>query len=168
MTRIRAPRPVVLFPLVLLFAAFVLAVSLAAPSQAWDDTTAAPGKLALNLRKRVETRPGSGRHHAIAESVAWDASKTAVVICDMWDKHWCAGATKRVGEMAPRMNEVVSQARKLGALIIHCPSDTLDFYKDTPARQLAQSAPPVETKRPLERWCRIDPAREGNLPIDDS
>jgi type 1 glutamine amidotransferase/nicotinamidase-related amidase len=66
------------------------------------------------------------------------------------------------------MNEVVAKARQQGALIIHCPSDTLDFYKDTPARLVAQQAPVIETKRPLERWCRIDPDREGKLPIDDS
>ena len=165
---IRAPRSVVLLPVGILFAAFLLAVGFDDPTLAQEKAAATPGKFALNVRRRVETKPGSGRYHAITENVTWDASKTAVVICDMWDKHWCAGATKRVGEMAPRMNEVVSQARKLGALVIHCPSDTLDFYKDTPARQLAQSAPPAETKRPLERWCRLDPGREGSLPIDDS
>jgi type 1 glutamine amidotransferase/nicotinamidase-related amidase len=136
--------------------------------QAKDEPSAAPGKLVLHPRQRVETKAGSGRYHAVTDQVTWDARKTAIVICDMWDKHWCAGATKRVGEMAPRMNEVVAKARGLGALVIHCPSDTLDFYKDTPGRLLAQSAPAVETKRPLERWCRLDPDREGKLPIDDS
>jgi type 1 glutamine amidotransferase/nicotinamidase-related amidase len=136
--------------------------------EAKDDPASGPGQLVLHSRKRVETKAGSGRYHAITETVTWDAKKTAIVICDMWDKHWCAGATQRVGEMAPRMNEVVAKARGLGALIIHCPSDTLDFYKDTPGRLLAQSAPAVETKRPLERWCRLDPDREGKLPIDDS
>ncbi|HEY2252125.1 MAG TPA: protein-signal peptide and transmembrane prediction [Planctomycetaceae bacterium] len=167
MTHVRAPRPVCLLPLLFLSGALLLPADNSRIAQAGDDA-AANGKLNLNVRRRVETKPGSGRYHAITDSVEWDAKKTAVVICDMWDKHWCAGATKRVGEMAPRMNEVVSHARKQGALVIHCPSDTLDFYKDTPARQLAQAAPAVETKRPLERWCRIDPAREGNLPIDDS
>ena len=124
--------------------------------------------LTLTLRKRIETKPGSGRWHATTEKAAWDSRKTAIVICDMWDKHWCAGATKRVAEMAPRMNEVVSKARRQGVLIIHCPSDTMDFYKDTSERLLAQKAPAAETKRPLERWCRLDPDREGKLPIDDS
>jgi nicotinamidase-related amidase/type 1 glutamine amidotransferase len=137
-------------------------------SQAKDEAVASPGKFVLNARRRVETKPESGRYHAITEHVEWDPKKTAVVICDMWDKHWCAGATRRVGEMAPRMNEVVAKARAAGALIIHCPSDTLDYYKDTPQRKLAQTATVVETKRPLERWCRIDPDREGKLPIDDS
>ncbi|MBS0265038.1 MAG: isochorismatase family protein [Planctomycetes bacterium] len=122
----------------------------------------------LQIRKRVETSAGSKRYHAITEEVSWDPRRTAVVICDMWDKHWCAGATKRVGEMAARMNAVVAKARSQGALIIHCPSDTLDFYKDTPQRRLAQMAPAVETKRPLERWCRIDPTHESPLPIDDT
>src|SRR5215469_12791159 len=87
-------------------------------------------KLDLLLRTRVETEKNSGRYHALTRQVQWDAAKTAVVICDMWDKHWCPGASARVAEMAPRMNEVVAAARKRGALIIHCPSDTMDYYKD--------------------------------------
>lgn len=98
----------------------------------------------------------------------WDAQKTAIVVCDMWDKHWCGNSTRRVAEMAPRMNEVLKLARDRGVLIIHCPSETMDFYKDHPGRKLAQSAPPVEAKVPLQRWCRIDSAREPALPIDDS
>lgn len=124
--------------------------------------------LTLHPRKRIETKPGSGRYHTISEAVTWDPKKTALVICDMWDKHWCAGATRRVGEMAPRMNDLVNAARTKGVLIIHCPSGTLDFYSGTPQRKLAQSAPPVDVKRPLERWCYLDKEREGALPIDDS
>lgn len=125
-------------------------------------------KLSLNARTRFETSPGSGRYHALPRKLDWDARKTAIVVCDMWDKHWCPGATARVGEMAPRMNEVLKAARKKGLLIIHCPSDTMDFYKDTPQRKLAQQAPKVDAKVPLERWCRLDPKHEAPLPIDDS
>lgn len=125
-------------------------------------------KLTLHPRQRTETSPGSGRYHATMGTVEWEPTKTAIVICDMWDKHWCPEATRRVGEMAPRMNDFVKVARDKGVLVIHCPSDTLDFYKDTPQRKLAQSAPAAETKRPLERWCYIDKDREGKLPIDDS
>jgi len=170
MNRCRLSRSTSLLSLAVLPAALLYTCGFAASSQAKDEPAASPAstKFILHARKRVETKPGSGRYHAITETVEWDPKATAVVICDMWDKHWCAGATKRVGEMAPRMNEVVARARKQGALIIHCPSDTLEFYKDTPARLLAQQAPAVETKRPLERWCKIDPDREGKLPIDDS
>ena len=122
----------------------------------------------LNTRSRTETAAGSGRYHTLTKAESWDGAKTAVVVCDMWDKHWCDGATGRVGEMAPRMNELIVAARKLGALIIHCPSDTMAFYKDAPGRKLATSAPKTEPKVPLERWCKLDPAKEGKLPIDDS
>ena len=61
----------------------------------------------------------------------------------MWDKHWCAGATKRVGEMAPRMNDFVVAVRQRGALIIHAPSDTMNYYKTWPQYALAQSGSPL-------------------------
>lgn len=98
----------------------------------------------------------------------WDASQTAVVICDMWDKHWCARATKRVGEIAPRINEMIKVVRSKGGLIVHAPSDTMDFYKDSAARKLAQSAPMVKPPTPSKGWCSLDPAIEGKLPIDDA
>jgi len=134
------------------------------------DQPAAPGdgNLVLHLRSRVETDKGSGRYHVQTATVVWDAKKTALVVCDMWDKHWCPSATQRVAEMAPRMNEVLKAARKQGVLIIHCPSDTMDFYKDTPQRKLAQQAPRVDTRVPLQRSCRLDPKREPPLPIDDA
>lgn len=133
--------------------------------------TAAPkteNTFVLPLRTRIETAPGTGRYHTLTRQAEWDAAKTAVVICDMWDKHSCPGATARVAEMAPRMNAVVVEARKRGALIIHCPSGTMDFYKNTPQRKLAQDAPKVEPRVPLQRWCRLDPKKEPPLPIDDS
>lgn len=102
------------------------------------------------------------------KQVRWDAKKTAIVVCDMWNEHWCKGATERVAEMAPRMNEVLKKARAAGVLIIHAPSETMKFYEGTPMRKLAQAAPVVEPVVPLERWCRLDPSREGPLPIDDS
>lgn len=125
-------------------------------------------QLTLHVRKRIETKPGSGRYHTLTETVTWKPAQTALVICDMWDKHWCENSTRRVAEMAPRMNDVVVAARKKGVLIIHCPSDTMDFYKDAPQRKLAQAAPTVTTKIPLERSCRLVPEKEGKLPIDDS
>jgi nicotinamidase-related amidase len=108
------------------------------------------------------------RRQAVIEPAQWDPGKTAVVICDMWDKHWCIAASDRVAEMAPRMNDVITALRDRGALIIHCPSDTMKYYADHPGRKLAQAAPKVETKVPLLRWCKIDPDKEGPLPVDDS
>ncbi len=101
-------------------------------------------------------------------AVTIPAEKTAIVICDMWDRHWCEGATRRVGEMAPRMNEVIKVARQKGAFIIHCPSDTMKHYADTPQRKRAQAAPKAEPRVPLKNWCHLDPTKEAPLPIDDS
>ena len=139
-------------------AALLLLLALPAP---------AAGPLTLTTRSRVEKVKGGGEWEAVEKSVVWEPRKTALVICDMWDKHWCEGATRRVAEMAPRLNQVVQKARAQGVFIIHCPSDTMKFYAGTPARRLAQAAPKVEPKVPLQRWCSLDPAREAPLPIDD-
>ena len=71
------------------------------------------------------------------ERVTWNSKKTALIICDMWDDHWCKSASRRVGEMAPALNYTVKAARMQGIFIIHAPSSVVDFYKDTPQRNLA-------------------------------
>jgi len=124
--------------------------------------------LVLTLRRLVETEKGSGQSQVSEKAVQWEPAGTAVVICDMWDKHWCKGASARVAEMAPRMNQTVSELRKRGVLIIHCPSETMKFYEGTPGRKLAQSAPHADTKTPLQGWCSLDSVKEPALPIDDS
>ena len=129
---------------------------------------AADSPLKLHLR----TRDGGA---ARAETASWDPAKTALIICDMWDDHWCKSAARRVGEMAGPLNETVKAARARGIFIIHSPSTCTDFYKDTPQRRRAQAAPFAPTPLPLvttERWGTawywIDGKREGVLPIDDS
>ncbi|MBE0697496.1 MAG: isochorismatase family protein [Anaerolineaceae bacterium] len=88
------------------------------------------------------------------------AGKTAVLLCDIWDNHWSRGAVDRLTEMLPRMNEVVALARQKGAKIIHAPSETLEFYTDSPARARMLAIPKI--KPPRNR--RILKPR---LPIDD-
>lgn len=124
--------------------------------------------LQLKLRRLVETEPGRDQWKVVETTAEWEPAGTAVVICDMWDKHSCKGAAARVGEMAPRMNRLVSELRKRGVFIIHCPSETMKFYEGTPGRKLAQSAPKAVPKVPLKGWSPLDPARESPLPIDDS
>ena len=137
---------------------------LAGSTFAADQTT----KLKLNHRTRVETVAGSGRYHAVTTPVEWEASRTAIVICDMWNDHYCRNSARRVSEMAPRMNEVIRAARRKGVLIIHSPSGCMDRYADTPQRKLAQQAPQVETKVPLKGWCYLDEKNESQLPVADS
>jgi nicotinamidase-related amidase len=124
--------------------------------------------LPLNLRRLVPTNAQRGQWEQVTNAASWESSATAVVICDMWDKHWCKGATARVAEMAPRMNQVITELRKRGVLIIHCPSETMKFYEGTPGRKLAQAAPSAAVKTPLQGWCSLDSVKEPALPIDDS
>lgn len=146
----------------------ILQAALALGLGAAEPAGAAFAPLVWHARARVEKEKGSGRFEIVSRELRWNPRETAVVVCDMWDQHWCAGATRRVADLAPRMNETIQAARRRGMLILHCPSDTMEFYKETPQRKLAQQAPAVETKVPLQRWCRLDPEREPALPIDDS
>ena len=88
-------------------------------------------------------------------------AETALVLCDVWDKHWCRGANERLAKLLPRMNEAVRTARNNGMLIVHAPSDTMDFYKDSPARQRVLDAPKAA---PPEDLPHDDPPQ----PIDAS
>ena len=133
--------------------------------------------LVLPTRSRVVLKLNGGEvsEEVTERLVEWNPQQTALVICDMWDNHWCKGAARRVEELAGPMNKVVQEARKRGVLIIHAPSTTVDFYKETPQRKRAQAAKFAKTPQPLstvERWgtawCYPDPKREPALPIDDT
>jgi nicotinamidase-related amidase/type 1 glutamine amidotransferase len=135
-----------------------------------DSAKAAPGKFSFVLRKRIETKPGSGRFHVVKERAEWDAKKTAIIVCDMWDLHHCLNATRRGGELAPRMNQVLVEARKRGALIIHAPSSCMSTYRDHPARLRAIRTPRSKSlPKGIADWCNRIPAEEkGKYPIDQS
>ena len=98
-----------------------------------------PGQLIkVSTQKRIPSELDKGAFIMVNEIQEWQSHETAIIICDMWDKHWCSGATNRVAEMAPAMNEVISMARKRGVLIVHAPSDCMDYYSDHPARKLGR------------------------------
>jgi nicotinamidase-related amidase/type 1 glutamine amidotransferase len=131
-------------------------------------STASAEPLRLLARERAESSKGRGDWKISEKEATLDPAKTAVVICDMWDKHGCKGASELVAEMAPRMHEVITKARQMGLFIIHAPSDTMQHYEGWPQRKLAQMAPPALSPSPLKNWRNLDPAVEDPLPIDDS
>jgi nicotinamidase-related amidase len=144
---------------------FVLMI-MAGPMMKADEET-----LALTLRSRSKEKADT----VTETKVNWEAGKTALIICDMWDDHWCRSAARRVGELAGPMNEMVKVARDKGVFIIHAPSSVVSFYDETPQRKLARRAPFAPTPVPLStkerwgtNWCWPDPEFEGVLPIDDS
>jgi nicotinamidase-related amidase len=156
--------PVQRFPLLVLVAA--IGLMNAYPVMGAD--------LELTLRARTAP-PGMRAVAATEKKVDWDPKATAIIVCDMWDQHWCKSAERRVGELAGPMNDMLKAARAKGVFIIHSPSTCTAFYKDSPQRRRAQAAPFAKTPVPLattERWGTCwnwpDSKREGVLPIDDS
>ena len=125
---------------------------------------AVPGKLAIDWRRRV--REGNG-FRVVEETVEWNASETAIIICDMWADHPCKLAAMRAARMAPRMNEVVSWARDQGVAIIHAPSSGVKYYADTPYRQRMKDARSTKPPVPIQSWCYHNKEHEGPWPIVD-
>jgi nicotinamidase-related amidase len=137
--------------LVLLASAMTLLVSSAADSP----------DVRLKLRTRVEIYRGSGDWREAPVEERFSPSTSALILCDMWDNHWCQGAAGRVAILARRMAPVVDLARSRGVLIIHAPSDTMKYYTQAPQRLSILAIPTVQPPAPL---ALADPP----LPIDDS
>lgn len=119
--------------------------------------------LKLNLKTQILDWD-AGKHsywREVVEAADWEVAKAAILLCDVWDKHWCRGATERVDEMVPRMDEVVKAARGAGVQIVHAPSGTMEFYAETAGRKRVLEAPQIEPPDELERE---DPPQ----PVDSS
>jgi len=145
----------------------LLGISLMTGGVRADD---APNGIAFMLRSRVETSPGSGRHHIVTESESWNPAHTALIVCDVWDLHHSLNAVRREEEFAPRLNDVVKEARRRGVTIIHAPSSCMDSYTDHPARQRAIDTPlSMNLPTDIQDWCSRIPAEEqGTYPLDQS
>ncbi len=115
----------------------------------------------LMLRRRLLGTDDGGRTvwHRREDWQLWEPDRTALLLCDVWDAHWCRGAVERLDGLLPRMEQTVQGARSKGVHIIHAPSDTMEFYVDSPARQRALDVPRIEPPIPIEH---MDPP----LPID--
>jgi lysophospholipase L1-like esterase/nicotinamidase-related amidase len=127
---------------------------------------AASGLAATPIPLTLQSRSPAGAAVLVKES--WQPSRTALIVCDMWDLHHCRNAVIREGEMAPRLNAVLEKARSQGVLIIHAPSSCMKAYEGTPARQRAQSAPTAaHVPEKIGEWCKQIPAEEMAVyPLD--
>lgn len=140
-------------------------VAIGAEEERTRTIPATPGLLAINWRRREKDGDG---FRVIEETVEWNASETAIIICDMWADHPCKLAAMRVARMAPRMNEVISLARDQGVAIIHAPSSGVKYYEDTPYRERMKNAKPVKPPAPIQGWCYLNEDHEGPWPIIDN
>src|SRR5437879_2541140 len=119
--------------------------------------------ITLNLRRQA-LRPDAhnrSRWHIETSRETFPTAQTGLVLCDVWDKHWCRGANERLAELLPRMDRVVTTLRAKGVQIIHAPSETMDFYTDSPARKRIVETPKLPALTPKDH---PDPP----LPIDAS
>src|SRR5262245_5343143 len=89
----------------------------------------------VNLRSRVQPFKSLDQWSEVAITKELNPKETAIILCDVWDKHWCEMASQRCGVIAERMEPVLKQARARGFTIIHAPSECMGFYKDQPQRQ---------------------------------
>lgn len=102
--------------------------------------------LTLPLRRQSLETDVSGRRvwRTVTETASWPARSTALVLCDVWDHHWCPAAEARLTRLLPRMQEVITTLRSRGVQIIHAPSETMTFYEGSAARRRVQLAPPLD------------------------
>jgi len=145
----------------LLLAPIIMALAACAVSAAEE------AALKLNLRSQTLAQDGGGHNvwQTTTTPQTWKAAETALILCDVWDKHWCRGANERLAAMLPRMNETVKAARAAGVAIIHAPSETMEFYKDSPARKRVQEAPAApmpELKKRQAPGLPIDASDQGS------
>lgn len=128
----------------------------------------------LKLRLQAPAGPPDSRQNRTWQrqerSEKWLPGKTAVIVCDVWDRHHCLNAVRRMTEFLPRMNELLTTCRSQGATIIHSPSDCMPAYEQHPARLRALQVPdapgqPVD----IALWCSAIPTEEQAVyPIDQS
>lgn len=106
------------------------------------------------LRRRDDSGP-------VEFKETFEPNRSALILCDLWDRHWCSGANPRVAQIVQRAGPLLEKARSKGVLIIHAPLETMDFYEDAPQRRAILSMPKQPTPPPLDRAA-------PPLPIDDS
>ena len=90
----------------------------------------------------------------------YEANNVTLLICDMWDKHWCKPAQLRTNRLASKMNSLVNFMRSKGVKIIHSPSNVIDYYKNSNARLSIINIPKVQLPKEIKH---INPP----IPIDD-
>jgi hypothetical protein len=112
----------------------IIASSAAALGQDADQT-----QIPVTLQRQVlATTAGSGgrQQWLVNSTIArWVPSKTAIVVVDMWDTHWCKSDVTRIQEIAIPMNATLAAARQLGIHVIFAPSDVTSYYAATAVRR---------------------------------
>lgn len=101
-------------------------------------------------RSEIACKDGLRYWKTCEEKAGYNSAETALVLVDVWDRHWSKGAAGRCGVLAEKINETVVRARAKGILVVHAPSDTMDFYAESEARKRFLSVePPKNIPEPV-------------------
>jgi len=138
--------------------AWLLGVATVAAIAGWS---VGGGARHLAVRSRVELFRGSGQWRPVQVDYPFDPAKSALIVCDMWDKHWCRGANVRVAGLVKKLQPVLETARREGVIIVHAPSETMSYYAGMAQRQRMLSLPSFAPPKEIEITA-------PPLPIDDS
>ena len=106
--------------------------------------------LRLPLRSQSPARDVDSRvsWEATESAETWRTEHTALVICDVWDRHPFRGAELRLEAMLPRMQRVVQALRDRGSLVVHAPSETMAFYEGVLARRRSLATQSIQLPPP--------------------
>jgi len=117
----------------------------------------------LQLTTRRQYMSAVGRQEWVQNNtvVAWNPNRTGIVVVDMWDVHWCAPFTTRVGELAVPMQQWVAAARARGVSIIWAPSAVTGYYQNSSARKNTLALPLNPMPTPV-------PVHAPDFPLDTS
>jgi len=126
-----------------------------------------PDLLRISTQQRIPSDLDNGAYIITNETSFWKPDETAIIVCDVWDQHWCKSATERVGELAPAINNVLKIARAKGVLIVHAPSDVIDYYENSPERKLGNKYPNKKLGKLISQ-DKLDTETDAIWPIDQS
>jgi len=82
--------------------------------------------------------------------------QTALLICDVYNNHWCKSQTKIYDVIAQRIGRVVTEFHQKGILVVHCPSECTDHYAAT-----------IQYQRMLEFLPLPPPVHKKDVPAPD-
>jgi hypothetical protein len=117
--------------------------------------------MALAQRARAETievtlqTRDAKTGHVATKKVKLDPLKTAVIVVDPWNYHWCMTWSEQAGGAVPRMNNVLRGARRLGMQVLWAPTDVASMYSGYPQRERALAF----------RYVKVPKVRTYDLPF---
>lgn len=89
----------------------------------------------LKLNFRTRELINSTRWKIKTETKDIDPQRTAVIICDLWNSHWCKDSAERIYALAQSVNTMLNIIRPLGIKIIHAPSGSMAHYNEYDQRE---------------------------------